>query len=123
MSDTDYDIIVGLIAARAAMNDAARANHNAQQPIFDMRRDEAECAAAEAALGDAQGVYNDALREAGAVDPLVVLKVGHEQAQMLDRGQGFVADGLGHYASIHGGCDAVWAAAMGVARDLRAAQS
>ena len=120
MSDTNYDTIVSLIAARAAMNDAARTNHNAQQPIFDMRRDEAECAAAEAALGDAQGVYNDALREAGAVDPLVVLKVGHEQAQILDRGQGFVADGLSDYAGRPGGCDVVWAAAMGVARDLRA---
>jgi|GEM_PF-3828323 len=120
MAAKDYEAAVQLIAARAALNDAARANHNAQSPVFDMARDEAECTAAEAALGEKQGSYGDAMLRLGTVDMLVVLKVGHEQAQILDRGQGFVADGLSDYAGRHGGCDAVWAAAMGVARDLRA---
>lgn len=115
MDANKRDRIVRLIASRAALNEARRKNHNAQRPVFDLRRDEAECASAEAALGDAQGAYSNVARGAEGVNLLDVLDVAHEQAVMLDRGQGFVADGLRQY-----GCDAVWAAAMDVAHDLRA---
>ena len=115
MDVTTRENIVRLIVSRLALNEAQRKNHNAQRPAFDLRRDEAECAAAEAALGAAQGAYSNVARGAQVVNLLDVLDVAHEQAMMLDRGQGFVADGLGQY-----GCDAVWAAAMDVAHDLRA---
>lgn len=115
MDVTTRENIVRLIASRAALNEARRKNHNAQRPVFDLPRNEAECASTEAALGDAQGAYNNVARGAEGVNLLDVLDVAHEQAVMLDRGQGFVADGLRQY-----GADAVWAAAMGVAHDLRA---
>lgn len=115
MGKCNHDDIVRLIASRCALDEARRRNYNAQRPVFDIPRNEAECASAEAALGDAQGSYSSVVSGAAAVSPLDVLDVAHEQAVMLDRGRGFVADGLDGY-----GCDAVWAAAMGIARDLRA---
>lgn len=106
---------VSVIAARVALDEASRKNYNAQRPAFDMPRNEAECAAAERALGDAQRAYIEARRVARHIDPLDVLNVGHEQAIIADRGTGFMDDAL---AGVD--CDAVWAAAMAVARELRA---
>jgi hypothetical protein len=113
-SNTTADA-VRVIAARVALDEASRKRYNAQRPVFDLPRNEAECAVTESALGDAQSAYIAARRVARHIDPLDVLSVGHEQAVIADRGTGFMDEAL-----VGARCDAVWSAAMAVARELRA---